>query len=58
MPVAEMLEITTKILQDNQANSSISTEDHEKVMRILEDEITAVKSKISGKYLFKQQGLI
>lgn len=58
MPVAEMLEITTKILQDNQSNSSISSEDHEKVMRILEDEITAVRSKISGKYYSKHQGLI
>ncbi|KAG2187037.1 hypothetical protein INT44_003265, partial [Umbelopsis vinacea] len=47
MPVAEMLEITTKILQDNQANSSISTEDHEKVMRILEEEINAVKNRES-----------
>jgi hypothetical protein len=53
MPVAEMLEITTKILQDNQSNSSISSEDHEKVMRILEDEISAVRSKISGKYCFQ-----
>lgn len=52
MPVAEMLEITTKILQDNQSNSNVSSEDHKKVMRILQDEITAVRSKISGKSQF------
>jgi len=48
MPVVEMLEITAKILEDNQEHSKISIQDYEKVKRILEEEIMAVKSRISG----------
>jgi transcription initiation factor IIF auxiliary subunit len=52
MPVAEMLEITTKILKDNQKNSKLTNEDYEQVMQLLLDEIQAVKSRISGSCYF------
>lgn len=52
MPVAEMLEITTKILKDNQKNSKLTNEDYEQVMHLLLDEIQAVKSRISGSCFF------
>lgn len=48
MPVAEMLEITTKILTDNQENSKLTNEDYERVMHILHEEILAIKSRING----------
>ncbi|GAB5586731.1 ubiquitin-specific protease ubp2 [Umbelopsis nana] len=49
MPVAEMLEVTTKILTDNQENSKLTNEDYERVLHILHEEILAIKSRISDR---------
>lgn len=46
LPVADMLEITAKILEDNQENSAVGRDDYEKVMNILNEEITAVRGRI------------
>ncbi|KAJ2957037.1 hypothetical protein NQZ79_g7179 [Umbelopsis isabellina] len=46
LPVADMLEITAKILEDNQENSAVGRDDFEKVMNILNEEITAVRGRI------------